>query len=108
MCEFGARGTNPEAPVDFEADFRLFMSGMGGMLRDARRRAGLSQEEAALRAELSVFTFASLERAHPTVGTPPNPTMLTLLKAMRALRVHELPGGPAAVMRSFLEVGPRR
>ncbi|WP_375236868.1 helix-turn-helix transcriptional regulator [Microbacterium schleiferi] len=57
------------------------------VLVTARRRCGLSQEEVAHMADVSVQTYAALERVGPGVGTAPNPTMVTVIRVLWALEL---------------------
>lgn len=54
-------------------------------VRAARLAKGLSQEDAAHRAGVSVYTYASIERGHGSFGRTPNPTLETVLRIMWAL-----------------------
>ncbi len=77
------------------------------LLRDARRRAGLTQQQLALRLGVSQAAVAKLERADA------NPTLRTLTEALRAtghsLVLSAIPqtgGVDESLIRQHLELSP--
>ena len=79
----------------------------GGLLADARRRAGLTQTDLATRLSISQAAVAQLERADS------NPRLATLERALRAtgvqLELHTRPRGPGVdegLIRQQLELRP--
>lgn len=52
---------------------------------EARLRMGISQEEVASRAGVTIATYGCIERGRSTSGTPANPTMDTLVRVMEVL-----------------------
>jgi transcriptional regulator with XRE-family HTH domain len=77
------------------------------LLRDARRRAGLTQQQLALRLGVSQAAIAKLERPGA------NPTLRTLTKALRAtghrLTMQAIPrtgGVDESLIRQHLELSP--
>ncbi|MDQ1121828.1 helix-turn-helix domain-containing protein [Microbacterium trichothecenolyticum] len=65
----------------------LYMRDLGAALRRARLAAGLTQEEVAVRARISLFTYQKLEKGESNPGTPANPRLQTLLALSAALGV---------------------
>jgi len=66
---------------------------LGVTLRALRRGKGLSQEQVAYAAQLSVYSYGCLERGRAPSGGIANPTMDTLLRVFTALDI-ELPRLP--------------
>ncbi|WZH36049.1 MAG: helix-turn-helix transcriptional regulator [Microbacterium enclense] len=55
------------------------MREFGSNLRRARLAVALTQEDVALRAKISLFTYQKLEKGESNPGTPANPRLQTLL-----------------------------
>ena len=77
-------GSNEER----ESRYLLALEALSDAIRKARIHSGLSQEEAAHRAGVSVYTIVSLERAR-TSKRPPNPTLETTFRILWALEIAE-------------------
>lgn len=56
-------------------------------IRRARVDKGLSQEDAAFQAGISIYTYTCVERGRATAGTTPNPTLDTVLRILWALEL---------------------
>ncbi|MEV8241969.1 helix-turn-helix transcriptional regulator [Microbacterium testaceum] len=74
----------PPQPLARE-EYRHAVRSLGALLLQTRLSRGLSQEDVAHRAHISVHTYASLERLRSRSGSLPNPTLETLLRVFRAL-----------------------
>ncbi|OZB80246.1 MAG: hypothetical protein B7X41_18230, partial [Microbacterium sp. 14-71-5] len=59
----------------------------GAMLRKARLLKGVSQEQLALEAGITVYTYGGLERGHTPRGGEVNPTMDTVMRIIHALDI---------------------
>lgn len=68
-------------------------------IRGERVRRGLSQEDVAHAAGISLFTYASLERLSTGSGALPNPKLATVLRICWTLGIPEKP--PAAEEARF-------
>lgn len=55
--------------------------------REARARLGVSQEEVAVRAGVTVSTYGCIERGRSIMGNPVNPTMDTLVRVFVVLGI---------------------
>jgi len=64
-------------------EYRRWIAGLAKNLRAARLRKDLSQEEVAAAAQISVNTYARLEREN--VGPLPNPTLHTVMRIFSVL-----------------------
>lgn len=60
---------------------------LGMMLRKARLRKGVSQEQLALAAGITVYTYGGLERGHTPRGGEVNPTFDTVMRILHALDI---------------------
>lgn len=60
-------------------------------IREARQRKGLSQEDTADAAGISVYTYACVERGRGASGGPPNPTLDTVLRILWVLDLEPAP-----------------
>lgn len=81
----------PPQPPDRE-EYGDAIRAIGALLSRTRLAQGLSQEDVAHRAQISVHTYASLERLRSRSGSLPNPTLETLVRVFRAL---DLPLDPS-------------
>ncbi|WP_416211777.1 helix-turn-helix transcriptional regulator [Microbacterium xanthum] len=61
------------------------MQTLAGAVREVRLRKGLSQEDVANAAGISVYTYACVERGRGATGGVPNPTLDTVLRIMWVL-----------------------
>lgn len=66
---------------------RKAASALAEALRTIRRDRGLSQEDVAYHAGLSVQAYGNLERGQATSGGDANPTLDTMLRVFAALSV---------------------
>nr|WP_091476921.1 helix-turn-helix transcriptional regulator [Microbacterium azadirachtae] len=57
------------------------------MLRMARLEKGASQEQLALDAGITVYTYGGLERGHTPRGDEVNPTFDTVMRILHALDI---------------------
>lgn len=64
-----------------------YMRDLGAALRRARLSAGMTQEDVAVRARISLFTYQKLEKGESNPGTPANPRLQTLLALSSVLGV---------------------
>ncbi|KTS07100.1 MULTISPECIES: helix-turn-helix domain-containing protein [Microbacterium] len=64
-----------------------YMGELGANLRAARLATGLTQEDVAVRARISLFTYQKLEKGESNPGTPANPRLQTLLALSAVLEV---------------------
>lgn len=75
---------------------RNAMQEIAGLFRSARVARCLSQEEVAMRAGISTYSYGCLERGTSSSGNTANPTLETLVRISMALGVdlRELPDAP--------------
>jgi len=71
----------------FDYPWMTYMGELGANLRTARLAAGLTQEDVAVRARISLFTYQKLEKGESNPGTPANPRLQTLLSLSAVLGV---------------------
>lgn len=79
---------SPEAV--HETRRRRAIDALSNDLRIVRHAAGMTQEQVALAADISVHTYSSLERGQSPSGAEANPTIDTVLRILEALRI-EIP-----------------
>jgi transcriptional regulator with XRE-family HTH domain len=73
-------------PCDQSA-WRSYARDFGVRLYTARSAAGLSQEQVAHQAGISVYTYQKLEHGESNPGTPANPRLRTLVGLAEVLNV---------------------
>lgn len=66
---------------------RMAVDHLSWMLRQARQARGLSQEEVAQAAKISVFAYGCLERGRSTAGGDANPTLDTVVRVFNVLGI---------------------
>jgi transcriptional regulator with XRE-family HTH domain len=71
----------------FDYPWMTYMGEFGANLRRARLAAGLTQEDVAVSARISLFTYQKLEKGESNPGTPANPRLQTLLALSAVLGV---------------------
>lgn len=71
----------------FDYPWMTYMGEFGANLRRARLDAGLTQEDVAVSARISLFTYQKLEKGESNPGTPANPRLQTLLALSAVLGV---------------------
>jgi transcriptional regulator with XRE-family HTH domain len=71
----------------FDYPWMTYMGELGANLRAARLATGLTQEDVAVRARISLFTYQKLEKGESNPGTPANPRLQTLLALSAVLEV---------------------
>lgn len=74
---------NPE----IEEQWAAYVRRLATLLRQARHRAGLSQEEVAYRAGLTRYTYQKYEKGESKPATPANPSLRSLLALAQVLEV---------------------
>lgn len=72
---------------DIDADWSEYAQRLATALRRARKRAGLSQEEAAYRAGLTRYTYQKYEKGESRPGTAANPTLRSILALSQVLEL---------------------
>ncbi|WP_367118314.1 helix-turn-helix transcriptional regulator [uncultured Microbacterium sp.] len=76
------------SPRTHEKEHFEVMTRLAASMRAARERHCISQESAAQLAGVSLHTYAYIERARTPSGGIPNPTIDTILRIRRALRLN--------------------
>lgn len=92
MSSHGGHATNRGAGShDPERAYADALEVLARDIRNARISQGLSQEQAAHRAGVSVYTYVSIERGY-AANRVPNPTLYTILRIVWSLGLHDPPG----------------
>lgn len=73
-----------EKPTGLERDLAM---ALGDHLRELRNKAGLTQEQAAERAQMTRNHYQVLENARTSHGDSPNPTLKSIINIAEALDV---------------------
>jgi transcriptional regulator with XRE-family HTH domain len=68
-----------------DAKWAAYVQRLATSLRQARKQAGLSQEDVAYRAGLTRYTYQKYEKGESRPGRPANPTVRTLIAVAQVL-----------------------
>lgn len=77
----------PSGSEEIEAAWAGYASGIATALRQARSKAGLSQEQTAYRSGLTRYTYQKYEKGESRPGRPANPSIRSLLAICQVLDV---------------------
>lgn len=88
-------GSKGDDDADHRRRKRMAVDHLSCRLRQAREAHGLSQEEVAQAARISVFAYGCLERGRSTAGGDANPTLDTVVRVFNVLGIDLYEEAPA-------------